>query len=153
MVAKSTIFKQKTHEATIVAVAINSHYLAMIVNVHRKGRAGNQGTSNEMKTPLVIEKSVRVTVRKRLCHIVIEIEPYNLANVVDGVGTGGGSFRERYIERQEQASIPKPMKPSHCCLDNRQRPDPSSLIPIASVRMASGKSSRVYLPSCYEKAM
>ena len=45
--------------------------------------------------------------------MVIEIEPHNLANVVDGVGSGEGSFREQDIERQEQASIPKKtMKPA-----------------------------------------
>ena len=56
---------------------------------------------------------MRVPVRKRFCHMVIEIEPYDLADVVDSGGSGQCSFRERYIERQEQASIPKKtMKPS-----------------------------------------
>ena len=89
-----------------VAVAIHSHYLALIIHVQRNGLAGT-GKTKCTEESIVIEKSVRLTVRKRFCHIIIEIEPHNLANIIDGVGNGEGSFGERDIDCQEQASIPK----------------------------------------------
>jgi hypothetical protein len=132
-----------------VAAAINSQNLTMIINIHRKGGCGT-GKIKRGEESIVIEESVSVTIRKGFCHVVIEIEPNNLANVVDCIRSGAGSSREWYIDRQEQPSVPKePMKlpPAIPIIANNL----TVLVNPACFRESRTREITVYLPFLLRK--
>ena len=46
-------------------------------------------------------------VRKRFCHVVIEVESDDLPDVVYSARSRESRFRKRYVNREKLASIPK----------------------------------------------
>src|SRR5439155_26478570 len=103
---ESASIEQKATPCRVSVSSKDSHDLAIVVEVNGE-RCDSIRKIERGEDSIIVKKSTIMPVRKRLCHVVIEVESDDLPDVVYSARSRESRFRKRYGNREKLARIPK----------------------------------------------